>query len=122
MKSGYFSLLSIVSLDYSHKMIKHLTFPEYAQATKNWIVVVDFYAQRCPPCKMIAPHLESLAESASWRATFYKVDTDEQTYLAGLEWITAMPTMKVYKDWEIVKVIIWADLQKLHETLVTLLQ
>ena len=102
--------------------MKHLTFPEYADATKQWIVVVDFYAQRCPPCKMIAPHLESLAQSLEGRATFYKVDTDEQNYLAGIEWIRAMPTMKVYNNWVMIKEIVWADLQTLHETLVPLVK
>ncbi len=102
--------------------MKHLTFPEYAEATKQWIVVVDFYAQRCPPCKMIAPHLEELAKSLEGRASIYKVDVDEQNYLAWIEWITAMPTMKVYKDWTCIKVIIWADLQALHETLVPLVK
>jgi thiol-disulfide isomerase/thioredoxin len=34
---------------------------------------------------MIAPHLENLAQSLDGRATFYKVDTDEQNYLAGIE-------------------------------------
>ena len=102
--------------------MKHLTFPEYADAIKQWIVVVDFYAQRCPPCKMIAPHLENLAQSLDGRATFYKVDTDEQNYLAGIEWIRAMPTMKVYNNWVMIKEIVWADLQTLHETLVPLVK
>ena len=62
--------------------MQHLTFPEYAQAIKTGIVVVDFYAQRCHPCKVIAPHLEELAKSTEGKATFYKVDVDAQNYLA----------------------------------------
>lgn len=97
--------------------MKHLSYPEFTEAIKNTIVVVDFYAQRCPPCKMISPYLDSMATQYQGIVDFYKVDVDEQQYLAGIEWITAMPTLKIYKQWALYKTIIWADLQHLQNTI-----
>lgn len=102
--------------------MKHLSFPEYGDVIKQWIVVVDFYAQRCPPCKMIAPYLEEWAKQLAGKVSFYKVDTDEQQYLAATEWIRAMPTLKVYNNGSLVKEIVWADLWALQETLNSLLK
>ncbi len=102
--------------------MKHLTFPEYSDAVKDWIVVVDFYAQRCPPCKAIAPELDKLAEQYDGKVSFYKVDVDEQQYLTGTQGITGMPTMKIYNAWSLVQTILWADLPKLQQALISLVK
>lgn len=92
--------------------MKHLTFPEYKTATEKWIVIVDFFAQRCPPCKMIAPILEQRSEKLTWKVDFYKVDVDEQQYLSWIENIRAMPTIKIYHEWVMVEEIVGADVDR----------
>lgn len=97
--------------------MQHLTQSEFSTAIAQGIVVVDFYATRCGPCKFIAPHLEELASKLTGQVTFYKVDVDAEMWLAQSQEITAMPTMKVFKDGQVIETIVGADLQTLVNTL-----
>lgn len=98
--------------------MEHLTQSTFAPSIAHGIVVIDFYATRCGPCKFIAPHLEELASKLAGKVNFYKVDVDAEQWLAQDQDITAMPTMKVFQDGAIVETIVGADLQ----TLVNVLQ
>ena len=75
-----------------------LTNETFATATNNGIVVVDFFATRCGPCKIIAPYLEQMASQYAGKVSFYKVDVDEQPYLSASQGIRAMPTLKVFRN------------------------
>lgn len=97
--------------------MQQLTLSTFQSSISNGIVVVDFFATRCGPCKMIAPYLERLAEQTAGKVSFYKVDVDAEPALAQSQNITAMPTMKVFQDGNLVKEIVGADLQTLVETL-----
>ena len=55
--------------------------------------VIDFYADWCGPCKMIAPMLEKLATEFSEKLVIYKVDTEAQQNLAGLFGISSIPSI-----------------------------
>lgn len=55
--------------------------------------IVDFYADWCGPCKMIAPILEELAAEYKDRLIIYKVDTEKETQLATLFGIQSIPTL-----------------------------
>lgn len=57
--------------------------------------------------------METLANHLEGKASFYKVDVDQEQQLAGQQDITAMPTMKVFKDGQLVETIVGADLEKL---------
>ncbi|KAG4275632.1 thioredoxin 1 [Fusarium proliferatum] len=63
-------------------------------------VVVDFYADWCPPCRAIAPIFNSLAtqHSLEGKLQFAKVNVDEVRQLAMTYGITAMPTFLFFKD------------------------
>merc|ERR1711862_396760 len=76
------------------------------------LVVVDFTASWCPPCKMIAPHFEQLATEYP-DAEFVKVDVDENSEVAGLCGISAMPTFQFFKNGSKVDDMCGADLNKL---------
>ncbi|MGL5052898.1 MAG: thioredoxin [Cetobacterium sp.] len=60
------------------------------------IVLVDFWAEWCGPCKMLAPILEELSEESI--AKICKINVDESGDLAGDYGIRSIPTMIVFKD------------------------
>jgi len=70
-------------------------------------VVVDFWAEWCGPCKMIAPILEEIA-SENDGIVIAKLNVDENPQTAASYGITSIPTMNVYSGGEVVKTIIGA--------------
>jgi thioredoxin 1 len=64
---------------------------------KNPIVIVDFWAEWCGPCKRFAPVFEAAAEKHT-DVTFVKIDTEDQPELAGAFGIRAIPTLMVFRD------------------------
>lgn len=95
-------------------MIEHLETQEaYNTAIKNSdVVLIDFYAQWCGPCKRIAPQLEALAEELKGTVAFYKVDVDVNEEVVLQEGVKAMPTFILYKNGERVLDIVGADMDK----------
>lgn len=55
--------------------------------------IVDFYADWCGPCKMVAPILEELSEEYKGRINIYKVDTDKEQELAAVFGIRSIPSI-----------------------------
>jgi thioredoxin len=55
--------------------------------------VIDFYADWCGPCKMVAPVLEELSKEYEGRIAIYKVNTDDEPDLAGAFGISSIPSI-----------------------------
>ncbi|MFO8042206.1 MAG: thioredoxin [Alkalispirochaeta sp.] len=55
--------------------------------------IIDFYADWCGPCKMVAPVLEELSEEYSEKLNIYKIDTDAEQELASVFGIQSIPSM-----------------------------
>ncbi len=55
--------------------------------------IIDFYADWCQPCKIVAPILEELAEEYNGQLNIYKVDTEDQNELAAAFGIKSIPSM-----------------------------
>lgn len=55
--------------------------------------IVDFYADWCGPCKMIAPILEEIANEKTGKLTVYKVNTDEESDIAQAFGIQSIPSL-----------------------------
>ena len=73
-------------------MIKHIenNFKDVVLDSKT-LVLVDFYATWCGPCKMTAPIIERLARQYKGKIDFYKVDIDQERELAQLFGIQSIP-------------------------------
>ena len=80
------------------ELIEHLTAQNFAHKTKNGVVLVDFWADWCMPCKMMAPILNEVAEATDGTATIYKLNVDEQQQVAAQYGIRSIPTMILFKD------------------------
>ena len=68
---------------------------DYDVLNKN-LVLVDFYATWCQPCKQMAPILESLARKVYGEVGIVKVDVDENKYLSERYNIRSIPTMVLF--------------------------
>lgn len=66
-------------------------------------VLLDFWADWCPPCKMIAPHLDQLAAEYSGKVKIGKVNVDEENNLASKHGVVSIPTLIVYKGGSIIR-------------------
>lgn len=77
---------------------------EYTMATYNEailrdkLVLVDFQAVWCPPCKMMAPHIEAMKTKYGDQLAVLKVDTDKSAEVTEHFKINAIPQIKLYKD------------------------
>jgi thioredoxin 1 len=71
---------------------------DFQQAVeKGGILLVDWWAPWCGPCRQFAPNFEAVAE-ANPDATFAKVNTDEEQELAAAFQIRSIPTLMVFRD------------------------
>jgi len=87
------------------KQTVHLTAKDFKEkvfnyeTNKEWKyegalpAIVDFYADWCQPCKMVAPVLEDLASEYAGKIMIYKVNTEEERELASVFGIQSIPTL-----------------------------
>ena len=83
-------------------MLIHLKDEKFNEEIKSGVVLVDFYADWCGPCKMVAPIIEELASERS-DTKFIKVNVDEHEDIAKEYGIMSIPTMIVFKDGKEIK-------------------
>lgn len=91
-------------------------FKEKVLENKN-LVLVDFWAEWCPPCRMMAPILEKVAKEMNG-VDVVKVDIEasaENNQLASENSVQSIPNMKVFKDGQLVKELIGARPQSVLE-------
>ena len=75
-----------------------MNMQEFNESIKNGIVVVDFYATWCGPCKMLVPVFDELAEELSDKVSFFKVDVDQGMEIAQAYRISSVPSIVIFKD------------------------
>jgi thioredoxin len=86
-------------------MLEHLTKETFKEKIFNFEVnkdwkfegnkpcLIDFYADWCQPCKMVAPILEELSKEYDGKIDIYKVDTEDQQELAGMFGVRSIPSL-----------------------------
>lgn len=88
-------------------------FQNQVTAAGDKLVVVDFYATWCGPCKMIAPKLSELSSQYEDKAVVLKVDVDECEDIAVEYNVSSMPTFVFIKNGNVVKIFSGASADKL---------
>lgn len=76
---------------------------DFAQFTQSGIVIVDFYADWCGPCKKLKPMFDQLAQSYKGQVKFAKLNIDHARPLANKYAIQSIPTVILFKDGKEIK-------------------
>ncbi len=82
----------------SSEFVKELTSATFDSETANGLVLIDFWAPWCAPCRMMAPIFETVAEKLNAKAKFIKVNIDESPDLPARFGIRNIPTLLLLKD------------------------
>jgi thioredoxin 1 len=86
-----------------HEKVITLTDKNFQQQTKNKVVLVDFWASWCAPCRMMAPVLNDVSSELSGNSYVGKVDIQQYQMLANKFKVRSIPTMVLFKNGSEVK-------------------
>ena len=82
--------------------VKELTNGVFNKFIKEGVVLVDFFADWCMPCLMMAPIVEELSEKFKGKIKFGKVDVGENQEIASKFGVSSIPNFTLFKDGEVV--------------------
>ncbi|WP_442595340.1 thioredoxin [Neobacillus sp. D3-1R] len=86
--------------------ISHVTDQNFSSETSNGVVLADFWAPWCGPCKMIAPVLEELDSEMGDKVKIVKLDVDDNQETAAKFGVMSIPTLIVFKNGEAVDKVV----------------
>ena len=93
-----------------------LTDSNFKQVVSSYpVVVVDFWAPWCGPCRVVSPVLEQLASEMAGQATFAKLNVDDNPLTSQRFGIQGIPTIMVFKDGEPVDGLVGAAPRQMIE-------
>ncbi|MDX8431063.1 MAG: thioredoxin [Candidatus Algichlamydia australiensis] len=78
--------------------MEHIDEQNFEEMTKKGLVLVDFFADWCGPCKMLTPVLEEVAAEMEGKAIIAKLDIDKSQAIASKFQVTSVPTLILFKD------------------------
>ncbi|MFS8651518.1 MAG: thioredoxin [Caldibacillus sp.] len=90
----------------SNMAIIHATDNDFKEHIKEGLVLTDFWAAWCGPCRMIAPVLEEIDAEMGDQVQIVKIDVDENQATAAEYGVMSIPTLILFKDGEIVDKVI----------------
>jgi thioredoxin 1 len=86
--------------------IKYLDDANFESSISKGVTLVDFYADWCGPCRMIAPIVNELADEFHGKATVAKLDIDKSQNATTQFGVTSIPTLILFKDGKEVKKVV----------------
>jgi thioredoxin len=92
METSIKQTVHLTSDDFKEKVFNYETGKEW-KYEGTLPAIIDFYADWCQPCKMVAPVLEELAREYAGQIMIYKVNTEEEQELASVFGIQSIPTI-----------------------------
>jgi len=78
--------------------IKKISEDHFESTIQKGVTLVDFYADWCGPCRVLTPHLETVAKELAGEVSFVKLDVDQAQKVASTYQVTSVPTLILFKD------------------------
>ena len=105
------------------ELIKKVDDENFSETIANGVVLVDFFAEWCGPCRMLAPILDALAEELNDKMVFAQIDVDQAPKTTTTFQITSVPTLILFKKGkEINRIVGLKDLETLKKILLQAMQ
>ena len=86
--------------------VKTFTDSNFDDETRRGVVLVDFWAEWCGPCRRMAPTVDALASEFDGRATVAKLNVDENPNVPGRYAIRGIPTLLLFKEGRLADTIV----------------
>jgi len=86
--------------------VKTFTDNNFDDETSKGVVLVDFWAEWCGPCRRLAPTVDALASEFDGRATVAKLNVDENPNVPGRFAVRGIPTLLLFKEGQLAETIV----------------
>ena len=86
--------------------VKTFTDANFGDEVKSGVVLVDFWATWCAPCRRLAPTVDQLAEDYAGRMTVAKMDIDENPVTPSKFMVRGIPTLLLFKDGDLKETVV----------------
>ena len=93
------NIIDVDEADFNKKII---------EASESKLIIVDFWAPWCGPCRMVAPIVEEIAKEFEGQIKVFKLNTDENPNVASQYGIRSIPTLMVFKGGQKVDTVVGA--------------
>ena len=98
-------------------LVQEITDQNFTSKTGSGVVMVDFWAPWCGPCRMVAPVLEDLQKEMGEKVSIVKMNVDENPDTAMKFGITSIPTLMIFKNGEMVDRTVGAAPKEHYKTI-----
>lgn len=97
----------------------HITDQNFSKIENaKGVVLVDFWAQWCTPCKVVGPVIDALADEYTGKASIVKMDVDANPETAGKYGVMSIPTVMIFKDGKPIKAEVGAHSKDAYKKMI----